>query len=85
MKGLLPDITSAAERFVMMDSTHVMSASDNLAVNMSGYNSSFGSLLNISNKPDNAQNSDILKSILELIGIALLLSERLRRWRRISG
>jgi hypothetical protein len=41
MKGLLPDVSSAAEKFVMMDSTHVMSSSDNMAINVPGYNSSF--------------------------------------------
>jgi hypothetical protein len=41
MKGLLPDVASMAEKFVMMDSTHVMSSSDNMAINVSGYNSSF--------------------------------------------
>jgi transposase len=41
MRSLLPDAASAAEKFVLMDSTHVMSASDNMAINVPGYNPSF--------------------------------------------
>jgi hypothetical protein len=41
MRGLLPEAASAAEKFVMMDSTHLMSASENMGINAGGYNSSF--------------------------------------------
>jgi hypothetical protein len=38
MKELLPSASAASENFIMMDSTHAMSASDNLAINVKGYN-----------------------------------------------
>jgi hypothetical protein len=41
MKGLLADVACATEKFVLIDSTHLMSSSENMAVNLSGYNSSF--------------------------------------------
>jgi hypothetical protein len=41
MKYLLPETKENGEKFVMMDSTHVMSASENISVNASGYNPSF--------------------------------------------
>jgi transposase len=41
MKSLLPDGSANSENFVMMDSTHVMSASENLGINAVGYNPSF--------------------------------------------
>jgi hypothetical protein len=40
LKGLLPPST-ARESFILMDSTHVMSASEHLEVNAKGYNGSF--------------------------------------------
>jgi hypothetical protein len=40
LKGLLPE-SAARESFVLMDSTHVMSASEHLEVNAKGYNGSF--------------------------------------------
>jgi hypothetical protein len=39
-KGLLPE-SAARESFILMDSTHVMSASEYLKVNAKGYNGSF--------------------------------------------
>ena len=41
MKYLLPETKENGEKFVMMDSTHVMSASENISVNAPGYNPSF--------------------------------------------
>jgi transposase len=41
MKTLLPENAPETENFVLMDSTHVMSASDGLAINAQGYNPSF--------------------------------------------
>jgi hypothetical protein len=40
LKGLLPP-SAAGESFLLMDSTHVMSASEQLEVNTKGYNNSF--------------------------------------------
>jgi hypothetical protein len=40
LKGLLP-ASAAGESFLLMDSTHVMSASEHLEVNAKGYNNSF--------------------------------------------
>lgn len=40
-KALLPKGSAKTENFVMMDSTHIMSNSENLAVNVPGYNPSF--------------------------------------------
>jgi transposase len=41
MRTLLPKGPAPADNFVMMDSTHVMSASENLSANAAGYNPSF--------------------------------------------
>jgi hypothetical protein len=41
MKKLLPKSEAGRDNFVMMDSTHAMSASDNLGINARGYNGSF--------------------------------------------
>jgi hypothetical protein len=38
MKELLPSASAASENFIMTGSTHAMGASDNLAVNVKGYN-----------------------------------------------
>jgi hypothetical protein len=40
LKRLLPE-SSARESFILMDSTHIMSASEHLEVNAKGYNNSF--------------------------------------------
>jgi transposase len=41
MKGLLADLPEEGRNFVMMDSTHTQSLSENLSINASGYNPDF--------------------------------------------
>jgi transposase len=41
MKTLLPENAAETKNFILMDSTHAMSASDGLAINVPGYNPSF--------------------------------------------
>jgi len=41
MKTLLADVPEKEQNFVLMDSTHSMSVSDNLAINAKGYNPDF--------------------------------------------
>ena len=41
MKTLLNDVTENEQNFVLMDSTHALSASENLAINAKGYNPNF--------------------------------------------